>query len=132
MGWTGDIEGFQNPATVTMNQDKYITANFSAFNTSIIITSLSDTCDGTIATYDYDGNYCLGWTIIGGLVSNVDIVHEDTDESFPDPTSNYYTSGQRYVYFTNQPPGTYCYRVNNTHYSGFSAPVCIIADYAYW
>jgi uncharacterized repeat protein (TIGR02543 family) len=55
-GWSGDLSGSENPATITMNSDKNITANFDPDTTPPVISNVQVTTGQSIATITWTTN----------------------------------------------------------------------------
>ena len=55
-GWSGDLSGSSNPATLTMNQSKQVTANFVLENTSPVVSGVSVTAlaDSAVVSWSTD------------------------------------------------------------------------------
>lgn len=65
-GWSGDYTGTANPATITMDSDKTITANFSAILLSAPVPNLTSSATVT-ATSEYSSAYRVT-NVIDGII----------------------------------------------------------------
>jgi hypothetical protein len=67
--WTGDLTGVTNPATLVMNSNKSVTANFTGGNSMLPITgaTASSNNGGNVAANVYDGNLNTRWESTQGV-----------------------------------------------------------------
>lgn len=110
-GWSGDLSGGANPATLTMDADKAVTANFTADSTPPVISNVAVTPASTSAT--------VAWTTNEPATSSVAVgpttAYGSTFGSAT-PTQNHS------VTVTGLSPGTtYHYRVSSTDAAGLTA-----------
>jgi hypothetical protein len=61
--WSGDLTGVENPTTIVMNSDKYVTANFTEINPGYYSLTVSTVGQGTV-TIDPAGGIYLPGTMV--------------------------------------------------------------------
>ena len=66
-GWSGDLTGTTNPATLTMNSNKSVTANFAAVPSYTLTVSATN---GTVTKTPNQSSYASGQ--IGELAGNAE------------------------------------------------------------
>ena len=115
-GWSGDLNGTENPVTITIDQDKNITANFSAVNTySLTVNSENGVVtldpsggtynEGTVVTIQVNPNLGYLFTSWSGDLTGTDnhsIITMDSDKNV---TANF-TSAPIYTLTTIAEGGT--------------------------
>ncbi|MCL5282125.1 MAG: InlB B-repeat-containing protein [Planctomycetes bacterium] len=62
-GWSGDLTGTTNPATLVMNANKSVTANFAAVSTATTYILAISAVNGTVAKTPDQTSYTLGQTV---------------------------------------------------------------------
>jgi uncharacterized repeat protein (TIGR02543 family) len=62
-GWGGDLTGNENPVTITMNSDKYITANFTEITPGYYGLAVSIMGQGSVTLDPAGGSYLPGTTV---------------------------------------------------------------------
>jgi hypothetical protein len=120
-GWLGCDSATGTSCTVTLNQNKDVTASFTqtGFSLGVTITNLPATST--------TGNYTLQWACTGMICTNVFTMQEASDTSFSSPLSYYFYSAETSYTFSGKANGTYCYRVgiNVAGSMRWSDPKCI-------
>ncbi|MCX7956892.1 MAG: InlB B-repeat-containing protein [Endomicrobia bacterium] len=71
-GWSGDLTGTTNPATITMNSNKVVTASFSEQQqtTYTLTTNVSPTGAGSVTLNPSGGVYTAGTTVVLTATAN--------------------------------------------------------------
>jgi uncharacterized repeat protein (TIGR02543 family) len=62
-GWSGDLSGTTNPATITMNSNKTVTANFTQTQTTQYSLTVNVTGQGSVSLSPAGGTYASGTSV---------------------------------------------------------------------